>query len=337
MRNTIHPILIGTLAAGLWACDPGAEYRAALPDRDTVTVAYPATGTSEAGLSSQRQAIVGEQSDLYSQTYYASRDLNAFGKLVVDVLEAITAFPPTEYDETSATWGPFSEPREPSEWRLHVQKIEDPFRYDWRLEGRQKSEKAYLSFASGTFLPTDKGEDLGEGYFKVDFETLKKLNPAEDGNGVVGYAFKKEADRVNVRVRFNGPNEQGQIVDAGYAFEELADGTGSILFAFPGDIDDGKDGRTAIEDVVIRTRWLKDGAGRADVSAINGDLGRDTALGVQCWDNRFISTHEKITVGSELLLISVGDPSTCQITDAAPVSRDALPEETDVTNPFEVQ
>lgn len=336
MRN-LNFILIGLSAAGLWACDPGAEYRSALPDRATVTVDYPATGTSESGLSSQRQAIVGEQSDLYTQTYYASRNLNAFGKLVVDVLEAITSFPPTEYDEASATWGPFSEPREPNEWRLHVAKLEDPFRYDWRLEGRAKSEESYLTFAGGTFVPDEQGADLGAGYFQVDFETLRKLNPAEDGQGVVGYAFEKEAERVNVRVRFHGPNEQGQIVDAGYAFEELADGTGSILFAFPGDLDDGKDGRTAIEDVTIRTRWNKDGSGRADITAINGDLGNLSALGVQCWDTRFIATHEKIEISDQTLLVSVGDPASCTITEAAPLSKDKLPEETDVTNPYGLQ
>jgi hypothetical protein len=332
MNRTLLPLVCTTL--GLVACDPGAEYRAALPDRDTVTLGYPErAGTSESGLA--RRALVGERSDLYTQTYYAAKELNGFGKLVVDVLEAITAYPPTKYDESSASWGPFSEPREPNEWQLTVRKVEE--RYDWRLEGRPKGVKDFVAFGHGTFAPEEKGAELGEGWFTIDFDALKKLNPAEDAQGVVGYAFEKTSEHVNVRVRFHGPNEDGTIVDAAYAFDEDRQGNGSVIFAYPGDLDEGQDGKRALEDVTVRTRWLSDGSGRADIQVVGGDLGDGSALGVQCWGTDFVSSYEHIESSKQELIASAGKAETCSITDAAPISKETLPEETDVTNPYAQQ
>jgi hypothetical protein len=327
MKHLIYA-LPTTLA--LAACQgPADEFRQALPQREEVTVAFPET-TQQSAQGLQRQALVGAPADFYTSTYYEARKINGFGAFVVDLVETIAAYPPTTLDGATATWGWFSEAREPNEFRLVVARVEAPaLHYRWRLEGRPKSGDAGLALAAGAFEP-DADPELGRGWFVVRFESIRQLNPAEDGRGQVAYAFAKDEDGVAVQVLFQGPDEAGLDTTAAYAFGQRNSGEGFVTFAFPGDIHEGDPAQSAREDLLLLSRWGADGAGRADVVATRGDLGAQTLYGAQCWDERFISTFEAF-VQDGTILGAQGDPATCRLEEARP---EALPSAEALANPY---
>jgi hypothetical protein len=312
------------------ACEPAAEYRAALPSKDTVMVDVPEQATTKGGLGTSRSALVGEKSDFYSQTYHASRDLNALGAAVVGIVEAIADHPPTKVGEDFAIWGPFSDNNGPNELMMTVERKDAAgSRYDWRIEARHESDVDFAILAAGTFEPN--GEDFGRGWFHLDFDAIGALDPTEDGRGRVAYAFEKTRKDVSVRLHFRGPNEQGDRIEAGYAFGEDARGNGFFAFAFPGDIHEEEKELSKAEDIVILTRWITTGAGRADVVARNGDLGAGFAHGTQCWDERFVSRYEVIEIDGTFAAKD-GDAAACVLDEDLP-GENLLPSADDVKAP----
>lgn len=311
-----------------FACQPPAdEYRNALPDRETIEVDVPAAETTARGLGSRSSAIVGEPADLYTSTYYQARDLNVLGKFVVELVETIASFPPTDLTETSAVWGPFSEEREPNEFKLTIEKDDvDARLYAWAIEGRHKSAKDFVTLAHGSFEPD--GDDYGRGWFVLDVDQIHALDPSEGGRGRVGYAFEKNAEGVSVRVHLAGENERGERIEAGYAYGESVSGEGFILFGIPLDVHEGP----ALEDVIIRTRWTRSGAGRADVIASGGDIGSDVYQGSQCWGDNFVSSYEHILLNGDVIA-NDGDFKTCVLDEAEKPRADELPTAADVEDP----
>lgn len=320
--------LLAPTAVALFACSPPAdEYRAALPDRDTVEVHVPESAQTARGLSSSRAALVGEPAEFYTSTYYHAKELNGLATSIIDLVEAITDYPATTVDETSAVWGPFSEEREPNEFKLTVEKDADvATRFEWAIEGRPKSAEAFTALAHGAFEPD--GDDRGRGWFVLDFDAIAALDPTEHDRGRVAYAFERTDENTSVRVHFVGRDETGASFEAGYAFGQSKDGDGFVLFAFPEDVHEG----ALKEDVVIRTRWQPGGEGRADIRATGGDLNAQTLLGSQCWDATFRSTHEAYSIEREIVVL-VGDPASCAFEAAEAPAMGELPTAEDVEDP----
>lgn len=330
MKTLALPLTLFT-ATTLAACGaPADEFRSALPQRGDVTVDVPAqTAGSAQGL--RRQSLVGEPAEFYSHTYYESRRLNGFGAFVVGLVETITDYPATTVDADRATWGPFSEDREPNEFRLTVERKDAPsLHYAWALEGRPKSVADWTGLAGGHFAPTEV-EDQGRGWFVVDFDAVHSLDPSEDGRGRMAYAFDKDGAGVTVQALFQGVDAAGAPVHAAYAFGQKTSGEGWVLFAFPADIHDGDPALAAPENLLIRAQWSASGAGRADVIATEGDTGEEAVYAAQCWDDTFVSTFEVYAQG-ETNVAAAGDPDSCRLPEAMP---DALPEADALTDPFE--
>lgn len=323
--STAVSVMIFTACAA-----PADEFRAALPHTEDVTVQLPEqTAESQSGL--QRQALVGEPAEYYLNTYYESRKINGFGRFVVELVETITAYPATTLTESSATWGPFSEAREPNEFQLLVERQDSPsLHYTWALMGRAKSATDWTGLAGGAFEPHAVPEQ-GRGWFVVDFEAISTLDPTEDGRGQIAYAFEKNDEGLAVRVLFQGFDDNNQVAHAAYVFGERPSGEGFVMFAFPADINDDDPTKPAAEDLLIRTQWNAAGAGRADIVATHGDLADQTVYGAQCWDDTFVSTFELFTLDGQVLGAQ-GDPETCRVVEAAP---EALPEASEFTSPFE--
>ncbi|MCK6548748.1 hypothetical protein L6R52_23085 [Myxococcota bacterium] len=332
----LTPVTVTVALALAAGCAPReAELTAALPDRDVVTIELPA-GQNLQGLSTTTSGapLVGEPADMYTHTYYAARDLNGLGVGVVSLLEAITAYPATSMDETSAVWGPFSDSDEPNEHVLRIERVEGDSseHFVWAIASKHKSApiEDFVAIAAGAFEPA--GGDDGRGWFAIDFDLIRTLNPQENGQGRIAYAYEKRGSEVGVLVHYEGLDETGAPSEASYGYGENGDGEKFVLFAFAADIDDGNEGRTAKEDVVILSRW-QHGPGRADLVATGGDLGASTAYGSQCWDATFVSTFEHVTVDGTILAAS-GDPASCALPVAEPPSAEALPSAADVESPY---
>jgi hypothetical protein len=96
-----------------------------------------------------------------------------------------------------------------------------------------------------------------------------------------------------------------------YAYQEELDGAGDMVFAFHGDTDDEG---TAAEDAVIRSRWLADGAGRADVRLSGGDVSTTVSVTAsECWDDGFAVVYYGDSVG---WLPTEGSQSSCAFADS---------------------
>lgn len=335
-------ILAATLlaAAAATACErPESEFISALPQRDAVILDVPADSSSQgqelrAGIASSKQSLVGAPAEWYSNTYYTARELNTFAGFVVTLLETITNYPATTVDPTRAVWGPFSDDKEPNEFTLTIEKVAAAdTHFTWAIRGKHKStgDDAYVSLAAGAFVPAEK-EDQGRGWFVVDFDNIRTINPAENGRGRIAYAIHKNDEGTLVLAHFETVDENGNELKASYAYGEDNKDNGFIVFRLPIDIDDGKDGKVAVEDVLIRTRFTQAG-GRADIFATNGDLNTEIVVGSQCWDGRFTSTFEQFKLGEEVLAAD-GVESTCAFGQAETPAQDALPEADEVESPY---
>jgi hypothetical protein len=339
--------LIATLGSGalVSACQgPESEFREALPSRQDVMVDVPsASGSSPQGLHAEskagslRQAIVGQPAEFYTDSYYVSRDLNALAGFLIEVLEAITKTKPSGLTETSAVWGPLSQPLEPNEYILNVdKKAAGPLHYVWKLEGKPKgqSDDHYLVLAGGAFEPGAKA-DRGRGWFAIEFDNIHQLNPTDKSHGRIEYALGRGDDGTLVFAHYKGPADDGTPTEAFYAYGIDTKTNGFMVFAFQGDIDNGKDGKVAKEDVLIHTRWNSTGSGRADVFATKGDLGTSTAIASQCWGKTFVSSYETISIDGSVLETS-GDASTCAFADTKVPKTSDLPKAADLINPHPV-
>jgi hypothetical protein len=325
------------------ACErPQDEFIAALPDRETMILDIE-EGQSSQGLrpangdGTDRHNLVGAPAEWYTNTYYAARDLNVLAGFIVTVLEEVTKLPPSGLTDKSAVWGPLSDPKEPNEFILNIEKVADSSTYyQWAIKGKHKSSgiDAYISLAAGAFEPSEV-KDQGRGWFVIDFEAIRTLNPTEKGHGRIAYALQKNDEGTLVLAHYKGLDDAGNNIQASYAYGEDNKNAGFIVFRLPADIDDGEDGKVAVEDVLIRTRFSPDG-GRADIFATHGDLGSNIVIGSQCWDSVFVSSFEQFKLGEEVLA-SAGDSTSCAFAEAETPDVNALPDADEVESPYTLE
>jgi hypothetical protein len=341
-------LLAGIAAGGVLAACQGqdAEFRQALPEKSDVMVDLPgADGSSSQGLTAasgklgtSKQAVVGTPAEFYTDSYYISRDLNTLGAFIVDILKAVTATKPSGLTATNAVWGPLSQPLEPNEYILNVDKKTDvPLHYVWKLEGKPKSlgADAYVILAGGSYEPA-ANPDQGKLWFAIEFDNIHTLNPTDNSKGRIEYAINRNDSGTLVFAHYVGPADDGSPTEAFYAYGVDNASAGFMVFAFQADIDNGMDGSNVKEDVLIHSRWQATGAGRADIFATKGTLGASVVIGSQCWGKSFVSSFEDFALDGKVLATS-GDASTCVFGDQKVPAKTDLPTAQETLNPHPVE
>jgi hypothetical protein len=310
MRNAVT--LASLLSLGLVACippndDPHPVSRA-LPTAEDVRIDLPenssAKGTAEA---------LGDLSPWYVVTRQVTRDLNGGTAWVLIVVHTIVQFPATTIEGNTYTWGPWSDALDPADYRLVVTALGNGS-YDWSLDGRSKTEVGadFETVIAGNAVPGET-EGTGHGEFTIDFDAAERVNPVDnDARGVVGISYDLAARHLDMSIATVEDREGTEVpVNYEYAYTEQDDGSGDMVFAAHGDTDD--DG-TAAEDAVIRSRWMADGAGRADVRLSGGDLSTTISVTAsECWDSTFGVVYYSDSVG---WLPTEGSQSSCAFADA---------------------
>ncbi len=265
--------------------------RNALPTAENVKINVP-----DQSASAQAYAV-GDLADYYVLTRNLSRGLNAGAGWVLALVHIIVQFPPTTVEDNTYTWGPHSDALDPAEWKLIVTELTDGS-YDWRFEGRNKIDPSagWLTTVSGNAVPGATA-NRGTGHFTLDFDAAEKVNPLEnDGEGIVEIVYDLENTdgtpaTLSIAVDSEEPDETGTLrpVHFEYNYAENQDGSGDLQFNFSSDIDENG---SAIEDAVIRSRWMSTGAGRADIRISNGDLGAGQTVEVsECWSTSFLRVY----------------------------------------------
>jgi hypothetical protein len=100
-------------------------------------------------------------------------------------------------------------------------------------------------------------------------------------------------------------------IDASYAYDQTFQGEGRMDLTVVSDLN--PEGGTGLSETWdVRSRWLADGSGRADVRVTGGDLGAETVTVVECWDSSFARVYYTEDWSGTV----EGDEAACVFADA---------------------
>lgn len=290
--------------------DDADEFREAVPRREAVRVAGPerdAEGDASAAAIDGRagaQATAPLRGGPYSKWYGFTRvvrgGVNAVTAAVLGSVWVLVHTEPDSVEGGEAVWGPYGDALNPATYRLRVTRVADA-EYDYVLEGRPRSSSpgaAYRAVLTGHGYGR-RHELHGEGEFTIDLDVARELDP-----------FAHPNDSGTVRIVHHLPRgwRDGTFLPRSIVAEvtpdpELnpesfavtsnanEDGTGSLYVTAEADVDETK--TSALEDIVIESRWRADGAGRADIGISGGDVPADPGRvsAVECWGADFTRSY----------------------------------------------
>jgi hypothetical protein len=286
--------------------DDGDEYREAVPQSEAVTVAGPEADSnrdsSAASVTTQADEpwSTGPYSKWYGFTRVVRAGVNVVTGAVLGSAWIIVHTEPSSVEDGEAIWGPYTDALDPATYRFRVTRVADA-EYDYVLEGRPKassSDDDYRAVLMGHGY--GKRHELhGEGEFTIDLDVARELDP-----------FAHQDDSGTVRVVHHLPHDlhEGDFLPRTIVAEVTPDpeinpesfsvtsnanedGTGSLRVTAVADVDDTK--TTALEDIVVESRFRADGAGRADIAITGGDIPADPGRvsAVECWGADFMRSY----------------------------------------------
>lgn len=277
-KSLLTTAFVSLVAVGCVKQDeaPTSEIQRAIPTAEQVQIKLP-----------ENQArMLGEIADYYKVTRDVTRTLNGGSAWVLILIHAIVQYPVTSINGNVYTWGPWSDTLDPAEYKLDVTDNGDGT-YDYVLSGRNKTlaGSQFENVIEGHADPTP-GELQGNGDFKIDFDAGKRVNPVDSGDakGTVIVQYDLAARHLDLIAQ--APDANGNPAMFEYAYNETLDGGGDMVFNVTAD----GGGTAAAENMVIRSRWQADGAGRGDARLAGGDLGAAQAIASECWNTLFRRT-----------------------------------------------
>ncbi len=286
------------------ACDPAPEepgaaedYSWVLPD-SRILVDMP-----------EARRSAGEDSELRAESLSVAADVNGFIDDVLTDIGAITEFEPTwgNEEETQALWGPWTD--NGVDGALYIQLMDDGS-YEWALSARPEGadDDAWLPLVVGLVDP-GATDTTGRGAFAVDFAAISTLDPSLDATGTFASTYDVRANTVDAEAAYEGFSENAgdPVIDAVYRYGN--DNAGGYLdLAYEGEATGGGE----LETHIMRTRWIKGGAGRADAYVTGGDLGPLVYQASECWDEGGIVVFDE----SNYDLTTSGNVDDCAFADA---------------------
>lgn len=291
MNPTMRPLLIAVTAVTLAACGGVSDFRNGVPSSKQVALKLPESASGGlSGVGTRRDGLEGETAEFYKLTRATTLLVNGGTALILDTVARITTYPATTVSNDSATWGPYTDALSPNTWKLTVTRTADADTYDYRLEGKGKSEadSAYRIVLSGTHHHA--GDNVGNGTFLIDWDEAKQLPEHADlvGTANVTYSRPTLSADIDIEVAFNQiySADKNQRVDAHYVYHSTNAAGGNFQF----DVYQNFVGGSGIEHAKMRSRWQQDGAGRTDARMTDGDVTGELNAN-ECWDSSFLSRY----------------------------------------------
>ena len=279
MSKLLTTVLTATCALSLAATgcvkqdDPPEEIQRAIPRAEQVRIKLPASAAR----------TLGDLAGYYVVTRDVTRTLNGGTGWVLGLIHTIVQFPVTSTTGNVYTWGPWSDALDPAEYRLDVTDNLDGT-YDYVLSGRNKtvSGSQFEAVIEGHADPR-AGHLKGSGDFSIDFDASRRVNPIDSGDAKGQVTVQYDLSARHLDMVAMAPDDNGNPAMFEYAYNETLDGGGDMVFNATADA-----GGTALaENIVIRSRWQSDGAGRGDARLGGGDLGTTEAIASECWNTQF--------------------------------------------------
>ena len=301
MRKLVHTVLASLVAVSMAACLQQQE------DQHPVARAIPTAEEVQIKLPDATPRTVGELAEWYVVTRDVTRLLNGGTAWVLIVVHAIVQYPPTTHRGNLYTWGPWSDPLDPAEYKLDVTELNDGT-YDWALSGRSKivAGAGFEVVISGNAVPSEP-EGAGHGRFTIDFDASERVNPIDnDARGVVTINYDLAQRHLDMAIStFEDRGGIDTPVDYEYSYDEAADRSGDMVLQAHADCEDAG---PAAEDAIIHSRWLNTGAGRSDIRLSGGDMGAAAATASQCWSTAFRSVYETFSLDAS---VEAGSEADC--------------------------
>jgi len=297
-------------AVSLTACvvkddGPGAKIDRSIPTNDQVAIKLPQGGNR----------TVGQLADFYVQTRNITTMFNGGSAWVLILIHTIVQYPVTSADANTYTWGPFDDGALASaEYKLDVTDNGNES-YTWALSGRSKLDaNAQFEMIIEGLADSSAGEAQGNGEFTIDFDAGKRVNPVDanpNDRGTVGVHYDLAARHLDLHI--DSTTDAGAPVKGDYVYQEAADGSGEMGFGAQGDFGGGP----ALEAVLIHSRWLATGSGRADVAMDGGDT-QTKVLASECWDTQFKRSFFAVLAGDPngVFGAAEGNEASCAYSDA---------------------
>jgi hypothetical protein len=275
------------------------------PDNGAIDQAIPTSDQVQIKMPAQSR-IVGQLAQYYVVTRDATAAFNGGAAWVLVLIHSIVQLPVTSIQGNVYTWGPGSQPLDPADYRLDVTANADGT-FDYVLSGRNKTQ-ANAQFLAVITGHADPANGLGNGTFTLDFDASAEVDPIDNGSNKGTIAATYDLATRHLDLLISSTNASGTPVSADYTYDEGADQSGDMTFSAQTDVGGGP----ALENLVLRSRWLPTGAGRSDARISGGDLGSADAQASQCWDSLFREVYYTDNVS---FLPTEGDPTQCAYTD----------------------
>lgn len=289
------PYAVALLAA---ACAPRPDdFRSILPDERLLI--------DESAFTDALSRGIGEPSEYYELTRGSVEENNAMIGDVLGLVDAITAYDPTwSDDDATMLWGPWLD--DGIYGQLWVRQEGDGS-WSWAIEIRPESsaEDAWQGVLAGHVEP-GATEERSAGWWQMDLTAIEGAGAGDGTTGQVACAYDIAPDLVTAELGFGSISEDGSMpADGLYHYEQTPSVGGLLDLAIDGDISDPPNGTAEV--LVIRSRWLADGQGRADAYVTGGDAGPLTYTETDCWDRG----HRSVFLENNFELYSEGDEARC--------------------------
>lgn len=285
------PLLLLAAACGDYS-NEDLVFRLALPERAQLEAALPETPQAQA-------LTVGLHSDIAMHTRGAVAAFNGALDALLAGVERVRELPPTRRAPGRREWGPWPDRAHPG-WEARFVMERDGERFDYRLEYRpaRAGEDAWFALLVGGFLAHPEAGGAADGLRGEGELHLLVADARERGLWLaglgslatldVGYRTHAPPTRVELHLVAEPGPLGAPAPEVVYAHRALAEGPSEMRFKVL-NVDVTADG--VLEDLVITSRWTREGAGRASVLLEGGNQGG--AEVVECWDAAERTVYER--------------------------------------------
>ncbi len=265
--------------------------------------------------------------------------INGTVGLTVDLLDLVTAFPPTVYnsDTNEFFWGPWTDD-EYGYVAAYIKDVGDAgdFRYEYAFLRGASNDLANLTpIIYGGATPDPLNDDRGVGVTVWDMTAADAFasqhdpnyDPEEAESGRFAALFAAGPDEDNptdevtvvvavFRDAIFKDSEDGLPLDLDYLYGHVEGAEHSFDFVdIEGDIDVTEPTDGIAERLGIRMAFVDGGIGRAEADAIGGSLESGESYDVvECWDTSLNQTYIRGNVnenGNSVEVHSLGMPEDC--------------------------
>jgi hypothetical protein len=260
------------------------------------------------GDTSGLRTDVGDTSEYFLFTAQVTSEVNGLMGQVLDAVDAITDFEPTWADdgERTALWGPWTEDGVEAVLAVHQDPSEDTYAWGLDLRSEGEGDEDWITVFAGE-VEAGATEVESAGRLAIDFEALSDID-GEDITGVFYVEYDLTEEGTSASAGFEAFSEDGgDETDVAYFYDQEHDEGGMMDLVFLDDVT----GNDVPEVHIVRSRWHKEGDGRADGYVTEGDFGALVYQATECWKQ----DHAVTFYEDNASLISHGDVSDCTFSE----------------------